>query len=281
MSKFAQTSVLQSEDSNTAVVAPILTGRLLEGRTVVISGAARARGIGKATARLCVAHGAHVALLDQDAAEVGQAASDIAGAEGAALGVACDVTRMDACVRAIAQVLEWAGSRGRIDALVNNAAVTQKRGIADIGAADYDMVTDVVLRGTLQLTQAALPTMRAQGRGSIVMVASLSAQQGGGIFGGAHYCAAKAGVLGFTRALAREFGPEGIRANAVAPGLVLTDFSRSGRTDEEKHESGRSWPLARAGHPDEIASACLFLMSDLSSYMTGATLDVNGGAYMR
>jgi NAD(P)-dependent dehydrogenase (short-subunit alcohol dehydrogenase family) len=280
MTKAVQ-DLTRASESTSETTIPILMGRLLEGRTVVISGAARERGIGKATARLFIEHGASVVLLDQNEDEVRQAASDVSGGTGTALGLACDVTRMDACVRAISQALEWKGSRGRIDALVNNAAVTQKRGIADISPDDYALVTDVVMRGTMQLTQAVLPTLRAQGRGSIVMISSLSAQQGGGIFGGAHYCAAKAGVLGFMRALAREFGSEGIRANAIAPGLVLTDFSRSGRTDEEKHASARSWPLARAGHPDEIASACLFLVSDLSSYMTGATLDVNGGAYMR
>jgi NAD(P)-dependent dehydrogenase (short-subunit alcohol dehydrogenase family) len=165
--------------------------------------------------------------------------------------------------------------------LVNNAGLTQKRGVADITAEDYARITDVVLRGTLQLTQAVLPTMRRQRSGSIVVVSSMSAQQGGGVFGGAHYCAAKAGVLGLTRALAREVGPEGVRANAITPGLVITDFSRSGRSDEDKHASVRDTPLGRAGSADEIASDCLFLASDQASYMTGATLDVNGGAYMR
>lgn len=257
-----------------------LTGRLLEGRTAVISGAARERGIGKATARLFVAHGARVVLLDLDEAEAQAAANDVAGAGGSAIGLRCDVTREQSCREAIARALEWEAAGGRIDVLVNNAGVTQKRGTAEIGVADYDLVTDVVLRGTLQLTQAALPAMRAQRHGSIVAISSMSAQQGGGVFGGAHYCAAKAGVLGFVRALAREFGPEGIRANAVAPGLVLTDFSRSGRSDADKHASARGWPLGRAGSSDEVAGACLFLASDLASYVTGATLDVNGGAHM-
>ena len=115
----------------------------------------------------------------------------------------------------------------------------------------------------------------------IIAMSSMSAQQGGGVSGGAHCCAAKAAVLGFTRAIAREFGPHGIRANAVAPGLTLTDFSRSGSTDEAKHASACGWPLPRAASPDEIAGACLFLASDLSSYVTGTAIDVNGGAYLR
>lgn len=257
------------------------TGPLLHGRTVLISGAGRARGIGKATAKLMLAHGAAVVLLDLDETDARQAAADVDEGQGRALGLRCDVTDAASCQQAVAQALAWSAARGRIDVLVNNAGITQKRAIADITPEDYALITDVVLRGTLQLTQAVLPPMQAQGQGSIVMVSSMSAQQGGGVFGGAHYCAAKAGVLGFTRALAREYGPQGIRANAVTPGLVITDFSRSGRTDEEKHALGQSWPLPRAGSADEVAGACLFLASDLSSYVTGATLDVNGGAYMR
>ena len=139
----------------------------------------------------------------------------------------------------------------------------------------------MTLRGTMQLSQAVIPVMRAQRSGSIVNISSMSALQGGGVFGGAHYCAAKAGVLGLTRALARELGPDGIRANAITPGLIVTDFSRSGTPDEAKHAMGQAWPLQRAGSPIEIGGACLFLASDLSSYVTGITLDVNGGAYMR
>jgi NAD(P)-dependent dehydrogenase (short-subunit alcohol dehydrogenase family) len=265
----------------TVVIPPRVTGgRLLEGRTVVISGAGRARGIGKATARLCVEHGAAVALLDLDEDEVREAARDVDGSQGQTLALHCNVADAASCRAAIAQVLAWSAARGRIDVLVNNAGLTQKRGVADITAEDYDRIVDVVLRGTVQLSQAVIPAMRAQRAGSLIAISSMSAQQGGGIFGGAHYCAAKAGVLGFTRALARELGADGIRANAITPGLVLTDFSRSGRTDEEKHASAAGWPLARAGLPDEIAGAVLFLASDLSSFMTGATLDVNGGAHM-
>jgi NAD(P)-dependent dehydrogenase (short-subunit alcohol dehydrogenase family) len=256
-------------------------GALLEGRVAVISGAGRDRGIGKATAKLFEAHGASVALLDLDEKEVLAAAADVGSGGGKAIGITCDVTSSDSCRAAIERVLAWPSGQGRIDILVNNAGVTQRRRIADLTPDDYNRITDVVLKGTLQLSQAVLPTMRSQRGGSIICVSSMSAQQGGGVFGGAHYCAAKAGVLGLVRAMARELGPDGIRANAVTPGLILTDFSRSGATDESKHALARDWPLARAGDPSEIAGACLFLASDLSSYMTGATLDVNGGAYMR
>jgi NAD(P)-dependent dehydrogenase (short-subunit alcohol dehydrogenase family) len=249
--------------------------KLLEGKVAVITGAGRARGIGKATAALFAAHGARVLMLDVDEAEVREAAADVG--EGATSAV-CDVTSAESCRAAIAQALAWTG---RVDVLVNNAGVTQKRALVDISAADYELVTDVVLRGTLNMSQAVIPAMRTARSGSIVCISSMSAQQGGGVFGGAHYCAAKAGVLGLTRSMAMELGPDNIRANAISPGLILTDFSRSGSTDESKHEKAQAWPLRRAGRPDEVAGACLFLASELSSFMTGATLDVNGGAYLR
>jgi len=249
--------------------------KLLDGKVVLITGAGRARGIGKATASLFVSHGARVVLLDLDKAEVQQAAEEVGGGS---IGLACDVTSRADCEAAVHRALGWGQ---RIDVLVNNAGLTQKRPLADITDADYQLITDVVLRGTLQMSQAVIPTMRSQKYGSIVCVSSMSAQQGGGVFGGAHYCAAKAGVLGLTRAMAQELGPDNIRANAVSPGLILTDFSRSGATDESKHEKAQAWPLRRAGNPSEVAGACLFLASDLSSFVTGSTLDVNGGAYMR
>jgi NAD(P)-dependent dehydrogenase (short-subunit alcohol dehydrogenase family) len=256
-------------------------GALLEGRVAVISGAGRERGIGKATAKLFAAHGASVALLDLDEAEVRAAAADIAATGANAIGLVCDVSNPDSCKAAIERVQAWPNSKGRIDILVNNAGLTQRKRVADISVEDYSRITDVVLAGTLRLSQAVMPAMRSQHAGSIICISSMSAQQGGGVFGGAHYCAAKAGVLGLVRAMARELGADGVRANAITPGLILTDFSRSSATDESKHAIAKDWPLARAGDPAEIAGACLFLASDLSSYVTGATLDVNGGAYMR
>lgn len=257
------------------------TGALLEGRVAIISGAGRERGIGKATAKLFAAHGASVALLDLDEAEVQAAAAEVSAPGANAIGIVCDVSQPESCKAAIERVLGWPTGKGRIDILVNNAGLTQRKRVADISVEDYSRITDVVLAGTLRLSQAVMPAMKSQRAGNIICISSMSAQQGGGVFGGAHYCAAKAGVLGLVRAMAKELGPDGIRANAITPGLILTDFSRSGSTDESKHAVAKDWPLGRAGDPAEIAGACLFLASDLSSYVTGVTLDVNGGAYMR
>jgi NAD(P)-dependent dehydrogenase (short-subunit alcohol dehydrogenase family) len=249
--------------------------KLLQDKVAVITGAARRRGIGLATARLFAEHGARVALLDLDAEETRLAAADLGPDH---MGIVCDVTRRADCEAAMAQV---AARYGGIDALVNNAGVTQKRGIMEVTDADYEKVLDTNLRGVLHMSQSAIPYLEARGGGSITCVSSLSALQGGGVFGGGHYCAAKAGILGLMRAMALELGPAGIRANGVTPGLILTDFSRGGTSDEYKHERGHTFPLRRVGQPDDIAGACLYLASELSSYVTGVTLDVNGGAYIR
>ncbi len=220
------------------------------------------------------AHSARVAILDLDLHDAEEAARDIGER---ALGVGCDVTNADSCSAAVERILkEW----GKIDILVNNAGVTQRRKVMEVTGDDYTLVTDVVLRGTLQMSQAVIPVMQKQGTGAIINISSLSALQGGGVFGGPHYCAAKAGVLGLSRAMAKELGPQGIRVNAVAPGLILTDFSRGENPDENKHRTAQSYPLGRVGRPDEVAGVCLFLASDLSSYVTGATIDVNGGAFI-
>ncbi|MDP9920582.1 NAD(P)-dependent dehydrogenase (short-subunit alcohol dehydrogenase family) [Variovorax boronicumulans] len=248
---------------------------LLQGRVAVITGASRARGIGLATARLFARHGARVALLDLDEGQA-QAAAESLGDEH--IGIGCDVHDAGACKAAVARVRQWAG---RIDVLVNNAAITQKRDVLDVSAEDFEQVVGIALRGTLQMSQCVIPTMVDQRSGSIICISSMSAQQGGGVFGGSHYCAAKAGVLGLMRAIAKELGPQGIRANAITPGLIMTDFSRGANSDDNKHALGKTFPLGRVGQPEDIAGACLYLASDLSSFVTGATLDVNGGAYMR
>lgn len=260
----------------------VMQGRLLAGRTAVISGAGRATGMGRAIAELFLQHGACVALLDLNEAEVQATASGLAHHGSPVIGIACDVSRQQDCQAAIAQVAAWQPAGGRIDVLVHSAGITQKAGILEITESDFHRVTDINLKGVLQLSQCVLPFMQAQGKGSLIAISSLSAQQGGGVFGGGHYCASKAGVLGLSRSIAKEFGPQGIRANAVTPGLIVTDFARTGSTAETLHAKAAAagWPLNRAGYAAEIAGACLFLASDLSAYVTGATLDVNGGAYM-
>lgn len=244
---------------------------LLNDRVCVITGAASARGIGKATARLFASHGARVAVLDLDAGQAEAAARDIGPGH---LGLACNVTDRAACSTAAEEII---GRFGRIDVLVNNAGITQPLKIMEIGPENYDAVTDVNLRGTLYMSQAVIPAMRRQGYGAIVCMSSVSAQRGGGIFGGPHYSAAKGGVLGLAKAMARELGPDGVRVNSVTPGLIQTDITGGKLTPELKVEIAKGIPLGRLGVADDVANACLFLASDLSTYITGAVIDVNGG----
>jgi NAD(P)-dependent dehydrogenase (short-subunit alcohol dehydrogenase family) len=245
---------------------------LLDGKFAVITGAASPRGLGKATARLFAEHGATVALLDLSKAQAVEAASDLGAAH---VGLACDVTDRASCQAAVDALLaRW----GRIDILVNNAGITQPLKIMDITSENYDAVTDVSLRGTLYMTQAVIPAMRAQQAGSIVNMSSVSAQRGGGIFGGPHYSAAKAGVLGLTKAMARELAPDQVRVNAICPGFIATDITAGKLTPEMRAQVLAGIPMGRAGEASDVAGCALFLASDLSAYCTGTEVDVNGGS---
>src|SRR4051794_16273176 len=147
----------------------------------------------------------------------------------------------------------------------------------DITEADWRRIVDVNLSGVLYLSQAFIPHMRARKQGSIICMSSVSAQRGGGIFGGPHYSAAKAGVLGLQKAMARELGSDNIRVNSVTPGLIQTDITGDKLTPELRLEISKGIPLGRLGVADDVANACLFIASDLSAYITGAVIDVNGG----
>ena len=244
---------------------------LLMGRTAVISGAASPRGIGLATARLFAQHGARVAILDLDE-DASRHAAEFIGPEHR--GYACDVTSAESCQAAAARVLH---DFGAVDALINNAGVTQPVKVMDITEADWHRIVAVNMTGVLLLSQAFIPHMRARKQGSIACMSSVSAQRGGGIFGGPHYSAAKAGVLGLAKAMARELGPDGIRVNSVTPGLVQTDITGGMLTDALRTEILKGVPLNRLGDAQDVANVYLFLASDLSSYVTGAVIDVNGG----
>ena len=177
--------------------------------------------------------------------------------------------------RAAAQAV--LGRFGKLDILINNAGITQPVKIMEIDAASWDRILDVNLRGVLNLSQAFIPHFRSRKAGAIACMSSVSAQRGGGIFGGPHYSAAKAGVLGLAKAMARELGPDGIRVNCVTPGLIQTDITGGMLTEEMKVEIAKGIPLGRLGTAEDVAGIYLFLASDLSQYVTGAVIDVNGG----
>lgn len=244
---------------------------LLAKKIAVVTGAASARGIGRATARAFAEHGAKVVILDLNEESAQNAAAEL-GPDHRGFGA--DVADEKAVLAAIGKVHDH---YSRIDILVNNAGITQPVKTLEIGRTDYDRILDVNLRGTLICSQAVIPHMVSAGGGSIVCISSVSAQRGGGIFGGPHYSAAKAGVLGLAKAMAREFGPAQVRINSITPGLISTDITAGKLSDEQEADIKAGIPLARLGRAEDVANAALYLASDLSSYLTGVTLDVNGG----
>jgi NAD(P)-dependent dehydrogenase (short-subunit alcohol dehydrogenase family) len=249
-----------------------MTTGLLEGKFAVITGAASKRGLGKATAKLFAQHGATVAILDLDEAAAKEAAADLGPQH---VGMACDVTDLEAAKAVFAALIsQW----GQIDILVNNAGITQPLKIMEIAPKNYDAVLDVNLRGTLYCSQAVIPHMRERMQGKIVNLSSVSAQRGGGIFGGPHYSAAKAGILGLTKAMARELAPANVRVNAICPGFIATDITAGLLTPEKLEEIKAGIPMGRPGTANDVAGCALFLASDLSSYVTGSEVDVNGGS---
>ena len=249
--------------------------RLLEGKTAIITGAASLRGLGLASAKLMAEHGARVLITDLDAAAAEAAAQTLPGRKH--FGARCNVTDKAECEAAVALAVTHFG---RIDILVNIAGITNPQRLMEVTPEMYSLVMDVNMRGTLYMTQAVVPTMRKQQSGSIVNMSSVSAQRGGGVFGGSHYSAAKAAILGYTKAAARELGPDNIRVNALCPSFIDTDITAGLLTPERLDAILNSVPMGRVGQAHEVAGCVVFLASELSSYVTGSEIDINGGSHI-
>ena len=247
---------------------------LLKNQVAIVTGGASLRGIGWATAKRFADEGARVVILDLDAPAAQSAAAAIGDQH---LGFACDVRDEPACQ---AVVLKIISDLGRVDILVNNAGVSQSHRLMDSSQSDYDLVMDASVRGAYNMSRAVVPHFRSRKSGAIVCIGSVAAQRGGGILGGPHYSAAKGAVQTLAKSMARELGPDGIRVNAIAPGMVDTDLL-IGKIDEDgKKRVAGTIPLGRLAQPLDIANACLYLVSDQSSYVTGVVLDVNGGLHI-
>jgi NAD(P)-dependent dehydrogenase (short-subunit alcohol dehydrogenase family) len=254
---------------------------LLRDKVCIITGAASLRGIGYATAELFAEHGAKIVVADLAMSE--KILADIRTSIDKKVsrptdlhGARCDIGSFDDCKT----LFESAVSRfGRVDCLVNCAAVVKSQPFLSITEEDYDFVVDVNLKGAFNLAKAAIEYFVANRGGTVVNVASVAAQRGGGLVGGAHYAASKGGVISLTKSIAREYGPQGVRANAVCPSMTETGML-DGMTEERFREIVSGIPMRRAGRPRDIAGACLFLASDLSAYITGTTIDVNGGSHI-
>lgn len=247
----------------------------LQDQVAVITGAAGA-GIGKATARRFAQEGAHIVISDTHPRRTDEVAREIAEEFGVrTLGVICDVQSREQVDSLVQQTLD---AFGRVDILVNNAGRNILAPVAEMTDEQWDVVLNVCLRGTFYCSRAVLKPMMEQQRGNIVSLSSVaglrpSDQQ-------AHYSAAKAGIIGFTRTLAVEVASYNIRVNAIAPGLIYNDFLRRIYPDDFFDNASRTIPLGRMGQPIDIANAILYLVSEEGSYMTGQVLSVNGGTFM-
>ena len=245
-----------------------MTG-LLDGQVAVVTGAAQ--GIGAAIARAMSAQGAAVVVADLDGSRARQVAADLSAD---ALGISCDVTD-EASVAALAAAA--VDRFGRLDAFVNNAGITRDASLRNMTLADFRAVIDVHLVGSWLGVRAAADVMRQQGSGSIVNISSISGKVGNP--GQTNYSAAKAGIVGLTKAAAKELAGKGIRVNAVQPGLIRTPMTEA-MPPAVWEQKQAEVPLGRAGTAEEVADAVVFLASPMSAYLTGTVLEVSGGRHM-
>lgn len=245
------------------------------GKTALVTGSAQ--GMGRAIAATLASRGANIVVNDIDPDQSLETAQSLSAEYGIeALSLPADVTSRDAVQMMVDGATRW--FKG-LHILVNNAGVLRPTRVIDIPEEEWDWVIEVNLKGTFLCSQAVLPAMQNQGWGRIVNISS-SAGRSVSTVGGAHYTAAKAGVLGFSRHLAKEVAKYGITVNAVCPGLFDTEMVRATIDEARTDAYARSFPIQRLGLPEEVAELVAFLASDRAAYITGASLDINGGDLM-
>ncbi len=242
-----------------------------EGRVAIVTGGGR--GIGRAIAERAASDGATVVIADLDDQAAAESVAAIEAAGGRASAIHVDVTRPeDAATMADATTRAF----GRVDILVNNAGLLRSTPAAEVSADEWRLVVDANLTGSFLCAQAAFQALRDSGHGRIVNVASM-AGRATSTLGGVHYTAAKAGILGLTRHLAREWARDRITVNAISPGIVDTPMVRGSTGPERLEQVIAAIPMARLARPDEIAALVCFLASDEAAYITGANVDIHGG----
>jgi 3-oxoacyl-[acyl-carrier protein] reductase len=244
----------------------------LKERCALVTGAAQ--GIGRAIALLLARNGADVAVSDVNLEKAQETVREIESLGRRALAIKTNVALAGDVDRMVEAVM---GRFGRIDILVNNAGITRDKLILRMTEEDWDAVLDVNLKGTFNCTRSVVKVMSKQRFGKIVNIASVSGEMGNP--GQANYSASKAGVIGLTKTVAREFAQRGINVNAIAPGYIETPMTEA-LPEKAKEELRRMIPMDRLGKAEDVAQAVLFLVSEASSYITGQVLNVNGGIYM-
>ena len=244
--------------------------KLLEGKTAIITGASR--GIGKGIAEVFAKHGANIAFTYSSSVEAANQLETELNAEGIkAKGYKSDAASFDDAQKLAEEVLSEFGS---IDILVNNAGITKDNLLMRMGEEDFDTVIEVNLKSVFNMTKAVQRTMLKQRKGSIINMSSVVGVKGNA--GQTNYAASKAGIIGFSKSVALELGSRNIRSNVIAPGFIETEMTA--KLDEETVKGWRNAiPLKRGGSPEDVANVCVFLASDMSSYITGQTIHVDGG----
>ena len=245
-------------------------------QVVVVTGSGSPKGMGRVTAKTFAERGAKLVIVDINEAGVNETVDIIKQSGHEAIGVVCDITSKESVDAMVKTILD---TFGRIDVLVNNAGVSQKVTVEDMTLNDIKRIFNVNMFGLFLCTQAVLEPMKAQGYGRIISLSSVSGKRGGGIFGGAHYSASKAAVLGFSKNLAREVAADGITVNCVCPGLINTEIWKS-LPKEQADKVISDIPAGRPGEPQEVANTICFLASKEASYITGEDVDINGGSHM-
>lgn len=242
----------------------------VEGKIALITGSTR--GIGRASAELFLAHGGSVAINGRTEKSVSAAQQEFENAGHAVFGIAADVGDYAAVEKMVEKVLK---RFGKIDVLINSAGMAKGGQVEDISETEWTDVLRTNLDGLFHVCKAIVPIMKEQHSGVIVAISSQSIVSSS--VAGTHYIASKGGVVAFTRGLAHQVGKFNIRANVVVPGIIETEMTKKNRDRGLYNNILKTFPLGRLGKPEEVAAACLFLVSDASSYITGETLFVNGG----